>query len=385
MDSPSATRDGAARALLRRESRALRAAGAAADPAGPRRPGGGDRRRLAGGAAARHAARASRGAGWPELAAAAALALLGAGLALAQERAQLAAGEAAAGPAARRRLRPAARGRPGRPDRRRRARLAGGGPGRGAGRLFRPLDAGGGPGDGRAGAGRWPPSPGPISAAAWCWRSPGVLYPVAMALTGIGAAQASRRQFEALGRLSGRFLDRMRGLPTLVLFNRQEAEAVALGEAATELRAPHHEGAAGRLPLGHGAGAALGRRPGLPGLAAPGAARRRRRPDRGAVQPAAGAGLLRPAARLRRGLPGPALGRRRRRRAGAAAGGRPGARACCWRRCRRASSSPSAMSGCPTTRPGRRRSMACPSGRVPGRRWCWPGLRAPASPRCCGS
>ena len=64
----------------------------------------------------------------------------------------------------------------------------------------------------------------------------GVLYPVAMALTGIGAAQASRRQFEALGRLSGRFLDRMRGLPTLVLFNRQEAEAAALGEAAGELR-----------------------------------------------------------------------------------------------------------------------------------------------------
>ena len=57
-----------------------------------------------------------------------------------------------------------------------------------------------------------------------------------MALTGIGAAQASRRQFEALQRLSGRFLDRMRGLPTLVLFNRQEAEAEALGEAAEELR-----------------------------------------------------------------------------------------------------------------------------------------------------
>src|SRR3712207_2546141 len=64
----------------------------------------------------------------------------------------------------------------------------------------------------------------------------GLLFPVAMALTGIGAAQASRRQFEALGRLSGRFLDRMRGLPTLVLFNRQEAEAEALGEAATALR-----------------------------------------------------------------------------------------------------------------------------------------------------
>ncbi|HZF76340.1 MAG TPA: thiol reductant ABC exporter subunit CydD [Acetobacteraceae bacterium] len=64
-----------------------------------------------------------------------------------------------------------------------------------------------------------------------------LLVPVAMALTGIGAAQASRRQFDALGRLSGRFLDRMRGLPTLVLFRRQEAEAEALGRAAEELRA----------------------------------------------------------------------------------------------------------------------------------------------------
>jgi ATP-binding cassette subfamily C protein CydD len=64
----------------------------------------------------------------------------------------------------------------------------------------------------------------------------GLLYPVAMAVTGIGAAQASRRQFESLERLSGRFLDRMRGLPTLVLFNRQDAEAEALGSAAEELR-----------------------------------------------------------------------------------------------------------------------------------------------------
>jgi ATP-binding cassette subfamily C protein CydD len=64
----------------------------------------------------------------------------------------------------------------------------------------------------------------------------GLLVPVAMAVTGIGAAQASRKQFSALDRLSGRFLDRMRGLPTLVLFRRQEAEAVALREAADELR-----------------------------------------------------------------------------------------------------------------------------------------------------
>jgi ATP-binding cassette subfamily C protein CydD len=65
----------------------------------------------------------------------------------------------------------------------------------------------------------------------------GLLVPVAQAATGIGAAQASARQFEALQRLSGRFLDRMRGLPTLVLFNRQDSEAGRLGAAAEELRA----------------------------------------------------------------------------------------------------------------------------------------------------
>jgi ATP-binding cassette subfamily C protein CydD len=48
---------------------------------------------------------------------------------------------------------------------------------------------------------------------------------------------ASRRQFAALQRLSGRFLDRMRGLPVLVLFNQQRAEAGRLAAAAEELRA----------------------------------------------------------------------------------------------------------------------------------------------------
>jgi len=65
----------------------------------------------------------------------------------------------------------------------------------------------------------------------------GMLVPVGMALSGIGAAVASRRQFDALTQLSGRFLDRMRGLPTLVLFRRQEDEARALDAAAQELRA----------------------------------------------------------------------------------------------------------------------------------------------------
>ncbi len=64
----------------------------------------------------------------------------------------------------------------------------------------------------------------------------GLLVPLGMALAGIGAAAASKRQFAALARLSGRFTDRVRGLPTLVLFNRQEDEARALSVQADELR-----------------------------------------------------------------------------------------------------------------------------------------------------
>lgn len=64
----------------------------------------------------------------------------------------------------------------------------------------------------------------------------GLLVPVFQAFSGIGAGAASRRQFAALQRLSGRFLDRMRGLPTLVLFNQQDAEAGRLAVAAGELR-----------------------------------------------------------------------------------------------------------------------------------------------------
>ena len=64
----------------------------------------------------------------------------------------------------------------------------------------------------------------------------GMLVPVGMAVAGIGAALASKRQFEALAHLSGRFTDRVRGLPTLVLFNRAEDEAKGLAAAAEELR-----------------------------------------------------------------------------------------------------------------------------------------------------
>ncbi len=174
-------------------------------------------------------------AGWGEFAASVALAALAAGLGMAQERALVAAGEEAKA-----RLRDAAF-----------ARLLADGPadlrpvGERAALVVDRIEAMEGF------LTRWLPAAvlavvGPLlvagAAALVDWTSglilglAGLLVPVAMAGTGIGAAQASRRQFDALGRLSGRFLDRMRGLPTLVLFRRQEAEAQALGVAATELR-----------------------------------------------------------------------------------------------------------------------------------------------------
>lgn len=53
----------------------------------------------------------------------------------------------------------------------------------------------------------------------------GPLVPIFMALVGMGAASANRSQFLAMARMSGYFLDRLQGLPTLKLF----------GQAAQEL------------------------------------------------------------------------------------------------------------------------------------------------------
>lgn len=63
----------------------------------------------------------------------------------------------------------------------------------------------------------------------------GLMVPVAMAAAGIGAAAASRRQFLAMTRLQARFLDRIRGIATIVLYGRAEDEAKALAKAADEL------------------------------------------------------------------------------------------------------------------------------------------------------
>ncbi len=64
----------------------------------------------------------------------------------------------------------------------------------------------------------------------------GLLVPVAMALSGLGAAAAARDQFLALTRLQARFLDRIRGIATIIMHGRADDEADALAIAADELR-----------------------------------------------------------------------------------------------------------------------------------------------------
>ncbi len=62
------------------------------------------------------------------------------------------------------------------------------------------------------------------------------LIPLFMALVGMGAADANRRNFIALGRLSGNFLDRLRGLDTLRVFHRAEAEVEQINQASEDFR-----------------------------------------------------------------------------------------------------------------------------------------------------
>ncbi len=99
--------------------------------------------------------------------------------------------------------------------------------------------------------GRWIPATtlaiiGPAltgtAALAADWRSglilclAGLFVPFAMAVAGIGAALAARQQFVAMSRLQRRFLDRIRGISTIVLAGRAADEAKDLGAAADELR-----------------------------------------------------------------------------------------------------------------------------------------------------
>ncbi|PMN70866.1 heme ABC transporter permease/ATP-binding protein CydD [Enterovibrio norvegicus] len=62
------------------------------------------------------------------------------------------------------------------------------------------------------------------------------LVPFFMALVGMGAADANRRNFKALQRLSGHFYDRLRGLSTIRLFDQAEAESKHLRLASEDFR-----------------------------------------------------------------------------------------------------------------------------------------------------
>ncbi|MDD2705499.1 MAG: ATP-binding cassette domain-containing protein, partial [Acidocella sp.] len=74
------------------------------------------------------------------------------------------------------------------------------------------------------------------------WRSglvlllAGLFVPFAMAVAGIGAGVAAKKQFVAMTRLQIRFLDRIRGISTIVLAGRAADETRALAAAAKELR-----------------------------------------------------------------------------------------------------------------------------------------------------
>ncbi|WP_394520957.1 cysteine/glutathione ABC transporter permease/ATP-binding protein CydD [Pantoea sp. SGAir0184] len=62
------------------------------------------------------------------------------------------------------------------------------------------------------------------------------LIPLFMALVGMGAADANRRNFLALARLSGDFYDRLRGRETLRLFHRADAEQQAIAATTQDFR-----------------------------------------------------------------------------------------------------------------------------------------------------
>lgn len=62
------------------------------------------------------------------------------------------------------------------------------------------------------------------------------LIPLFMALVGWGAQGASRRHLRAFARLSGFFADRLRGLSTLKLYGRAQAEAASVVAASDALR-----------------------------------------------------------------------------------------------------------------------------------------------------
>jgi ATP-binding cassette subfamily C protein CydD len=62
------------------------------------------------------------------------------------------------------------------------------------------------------------------------------LIPLFMVLIGMGAESISQRQFQALSRMSGHFLDVLQGLPTLKIFRRSKAEAERVAKVSHDYR-----------------------------------------------------------------------------------------------------------------------------------------------------
>jgi len=73
-----------------------------------------------------------------------------------------------------------------------------------------------------------------VSALLFLFTAP--LIPVFMALVGWGAQAATQSQASAMARLAGRFSDRLRGMVTLKLYGRAEAETAAIVDASEDLR-----------------------------------------------------------------------------------------------------------------------------------------------------
>ncbi len=62
------------------------------------------------------------------------------------------------------------------------------------------------------------------------------LIPIFMILVGMGAADINRRHFKALAYLSGHFLDRLKGLNTIRLFNQGEKQIKEIAQASEDFR-----------------------------------------------------------------------------------------------------------------------------------------------------
>jgi ATP-binding cassette, subfamily C, bacterial CydD len=62
------------------------------------------------------------------------------------------------------------------------------------------------------------------------------LIPIFMILVGMGAADINRRHFKALAYLSGHFLDRLKGLSTIRLFNQGQQQTEQIAQASEDFR-----------------------------------------------------------------------------------------------------------------------------------------------------